>query len=587
VRVSPVAVAPGLLRCLQREVGGLKFLTSQLSYLLTQKDARRNLTSLLKYLAFLAAIVCAYSIAFHIMMLLEGQRHTWITGLYWTLTVMSTLGFGDITFHTDAGRIFSILVLLSGIVLLMIVLPFTFVRFFYAPWLEAQLRLRAPRELPPGIRDHVVVCRYDEVTRELIGRLDDQGVPYCVIEPDATRAAELAADGIVVVTGEVDDTATYEALRVAEARLVVANLGDAVNTNITLTVRETGGDVPVAAFAESKDSIDVLDLSGATHVLDLKHRLGRHLSTRVTVGTQQAHPVGRFKELVIAEFPVHGTPLVGRTVADTNLRRLTGLNIVALSERGQLLPALSDTVLSDYSVAIVVGTEEQVASLDALFVIYEPNENPVLVLGGGKVGRAVTRALRDRGVSTHIVERDPALQSNLAEIADRVFQGDAADLDVVMKAGLADAPSVVLTTNDDAMNIFLAVYCRRLNPNARIVSRINHERNLEAIHRAGAEFVLGYGTLAVTSILSLVWGRELVLVGEGVDLFVEPVPHDLAGRTLSESALGSRTGLNVIAIQKHDSPALNPEGETRLEADHELVLIGTAEQLIDFRRTFA
>jgi Trk K+ transport system NAD-binding subunit len=565
----------------------VKYLTSQLAYLLTQQETRRNLTSFFKYLAFLGGIILVYSVLFHLMMLLEGQEHTWLTGLYWTLTVMSTLGFGDITFHTDLGRLFSIAVLLSGIILLLIVLPFAFIRFFYAPWLEAQLRLRAPRELPADVRDHVVLCRYDEVARGLIERLDDQGTPYCVIEPDAAKAAELMADDVSVVMGDVDSSATYEAVRASEARLLVANLGDATNTNITLTVREKAGDLPVAAFAEDKDSIDILELSGATHVLDLKHRLGQHLATRVTVGTAQAHRVGRFKDLVIAEFPVHNTPLAGRSVADSNLRRLTGLNIVAYSERGQLLPARADTVLSDYSVAVVVGTDAQVDSLDALFVIYEPNENPVLVIGGGKVGRAVTRALRAREVSVHVVERDPSLQTLLSQVADRVFAGDAADLDVVMEAGLRQAPSIVLTTNDDATNIFLAVYCRRLNPDARIVSRITHERNLEAIHRAGAEFVLSYSTLAVTSLLSLVQGRELVLVGEGVDLFVEPVPSTLVGRSLGETALGTRTGLNVVAIQKPNGPAVNPVGETEFEVGQELVMLGTAEQLATFRKTFA
>ncbi len=565
----------------------MKFLTPQLTYLLTQQETRRNLTAFLRYLAFLAGTVMVYSVIFHVLMSHEGQQHSWLTGLYWTLTVMSTLGFGDITFHSDLGRGFSILVLLSGIVLLLIVLPFAFIRFFYAPWLEAQLRLRAPRELPSNLQDHVVLCRYDEIAGSLIERLDDQGIPYCVIEPDPAKAADLNANGVSVVLGEVDGTATYEAVRASAARLVVANLGDAVNTNITLTVREAAGDVPIAAFAEDKDSVDVLELSGATSVLDLKHRLGQHLAARVTAGTAQAHRVGRFKDLVIAEFPVHNTPLAGRTVVESNLRRLTGLNIVAYSERGVLLPTRADTVLSDYCIVVVVGTEAQVDSLDALFVIYEPNENPVLVIGGGKVGCAVTWALRERDVSVHMVERDASLESNLSDIADQVFAGDAADLEVLMAAGLADAPSVVLTTNDDATNIFLAVYCRRLNPHARIVSRITHERNLEAIHRAGAEFVLSYSTLAVTSLMSLVHGRELVLVGEGVDLFVEPVPARLAGRTLSESELGTRTGLNVVAVQKRDGPAVNPVGETELEDGHELVMLGTAEQLAEFRDVFA
>ena len=65
---------------------------------------------------------------------------------------------------------------------------------------------------------------------------------------------------------------------------------------------------------------------------------------------------------------------------------------------------------------------------------------------------------------------------------------------------------MLLTTNDDAMNIYLAVFCRKLNPDLRIVSRITHERNVEAIHRAGADFVLSYTSLGVESIMSLVNG---------------------------------------------------------------------------------
>ena len=57
---------------------------------------------------------------------------------------------------------------------------------------------------------------------------------------------------------------------------------------------------------------------------------------------------------------------------------------------------------------------------------------------------------------------------------------------VLEQAGIYRVASVVLTTNDDAMNIYLAVFCRRLKPALRIVSRITHERNVEAIHRAGA-----------------------------------------------------------------------------------------------------
>ena len=130
----------------------MKLIFSQLAYLFNQ-SRERNIQVLLKFMGILAVMVALYSVLFHFLMIREGQQFSWLTGVYWTLTVMSTLGFGDITFHTDLGRLFSILVLLSGTVFMLIILPFTFIQFFYAPWLETQARSRTPRRLPEDIRE--------------------------------------------------------------------------------------------------------------------------------------------------------------------------------------------------------------------------------------------------------------------------------------------------------------------------------------------------------------------------------------------------------------------------------------------------
>ena len=564
----------------------MKFVPPQITAFLTQRGVRRDLRGLLEYLLLLAFIVVAYSAIFHVLMLQEGEEHSWLTGLYWTLTVMSTLGFGDITFHTDLGRVFSLLVLLTGIVMLLIVLPFVFIRHFYAPWLEAQIRTRAPREAPEGTAGHVIFCCYDEIAAALIPKLAELGVPHFLIESDPVVAATYHADGVSVVLGEIDSVGTYEALRAAEARVVVANAGDAENSSVALTVRERFADLPVVAFANERDSVDVLQLSGANHVLSLKQSLGDYLASRTSAGPAHAHPVGRFKELRIAEFPVEHTGLSGRTIRDTRLRELTGLNIVACWERGRLVHATPDTLLSEHSIAVAVGTEDQLAELDALFVIYNSIENPVLVIGGGKVGQATARALRRRDIAVNLIERDPALSKLLENVADRVINGDAASRDVIMEAGLADAPSVVLTSNDDATNIFLAVYCRRLNPSVRIVSRVTYERNLEAIHRAGADSVLSYTTLGVKSLLALVMGSEATFVGEGVDLVVESVPESLVGNRLEESRILEETGLNVLALQFPDGSVSNASASAELSDQVSLVMLGTAAQRASFRKAF-
>ncbi len=530
----------------------------------------------------MAASIGVFTVMFHGIMVVEDQEHSWLTGLYWTLTVMSTLGFGDITFHSDLGRAFTIVVLLYGIIMLLIVAPFTFIRFFYAPWLDAQLRSRAPRKVADDLSGHVVICQYDDLARGLIPRLDALEVPYVVIEPDLAEAARLHTESVSVVAGSRDDAATFNAVRAANSRLVFANLSDTQNTNITLTVREIDHEVPVVAVAENVDSIDVIELSGATHVLALKQRLGEQLATRIPDGIRSAQRIGSFGELVIAEFPIHGTALPGRTIRDSRLRELTGLNIVAVWERGHLLPAGPETMLSEHSVPVVVGTDEQVTELDALFVIYQAIEPSALVLGGGSVGQAVAVALRDRGVPVTILERDPALEERLARVADRVVIGDASNLETVKAAGIDEVRSVVLTTNDDATNAFLAIYCRKLSNTAHIISRISHDWNLEAIHRAGADFALSHVSLAVQTLVAMVRGQELIVMGEGTELFVEKTPEHLFGKNLADSEIGATTGLNVLAIRENGRLTANPPASTELSRDSELVMVGSADQRMRF-----
>lgn len=565
----------------------MKYIATQLAYLLEAPQLRRNLASLMRYVATLVAVTLVFAVLFHVIMeKVEGREHSWLTGLYWVLTVMSTLGFGDITFTSDIGRLFSIVVLITGIVMLIIVLPFAFIKLFYAPWIEAKIHTRAPREVPAGTERHVIICRHDPIARDLVDRLQRARIPYFLVEPDVAAAAELVTDGLSVVAGDVESSATWSALRVVRARAVIANLDDARNTNVTLTVRQVAPTVPVIATADEVDSIDILELAGATEVLPLKQRLGEHLANRVNAGHAEAHEIGRFKDLVIAEFPVQNTPWVGKTVRDTQIRKMLGINVVGIWERGAFARAQPETVLGPSSVAVVIGTAAQLLELNSVLVIYNTNYNPVVVIGAGKVGQATAAALRRREMTVHLVEKDPAAAARASGAADRLIIGDAADRNVIMSAGLADAPAVILSTNDDSMNIYLAVYCRRLNPNLHIVSRITHERNLEAIHRAGADFVLSYASLGAESAFSVLQGCGVMMLGAGVDLFEFPIPRSMAGKTLGEIKLGELTGMNVIAVQQDGQLETAPSAGLLLPANGEMLMLGSPEQRNEFVRRF-
>lgn len=565
----------------------MKFVVSQLVYLLKQPFLRENLGKLMRLLIVLLTMIGGFSILFHVLMEREGQEHSWLTGVYWTLTVMSTLGFGDITFTSDLGRFFSIVVLLSGIFMLLIVLPFAFIRFFYAPWLEAQVRLRAPRSLPEGTKGHVLICKNDVIATDLLERLQMARIPHYVLEADPIVAAHLHADGVPVIAGDPEAGATWTALHATRARAVVANIDDAHNTNVILTLRQLSSDINVIATVEQEESTEILELSGATHVLPVKQRLGEHLANRVNAGHAEVHIIGRYRDLVLGEFPVHRTPLIGRTLRDLALRRRMGITVVGVWERGKFEPATPDRVLTDSSVPVVIGTPDQILELNALLVIYDTNYEATLVIGGGKVGCAAARALKARELKVHLVENNEAVAAKLIGIADRLFVGQAADRDVLVEAGLEKAPAVILTTNDDSINIYLTVYCRRINPSLRIISRITHERNLEAVHRAGADFVLSYSSLGAETVFSTLQGRSLMMFGAGIELFQTVVPESLVGKSLQECAIGETCGVNVIAVQQGGEIITNPAPAMPLPVGCELLMLGTHEQRQAFMKAYS
>ena len=565
----------------------MRFPWSDLADVFGAGELRQNVLALLRYILFLGVVILLFAALFQVIMALEGQSHSWTTAIYWVVITMSTLGYGDVVFATDLGRLFSVAVLISGVVLMLVVLPFTFIRFFYAPWLEAQVRRRAPRRVPADVRDHVIVTRYDEIAAGINEQLRRRGIPCYVIEPDPQKAARLLHEGVSVVTGDLDSKSTYAALQAHQARLLLANCEDTTNTNITLTVRETCSDLPIVGIVEHVDSTDILELSGCTHVLPLKVRLGEALANRVSAGLGELDVIGNFSGLQIAEFSARDTPLAGVVTRDTRLRERTGLNIVGVWDHGHLIPAFPHTPITHDSIVVVVGSPEQLSILARMLPGHQPHSGaPGLIIGTGRVGETATRTLKRKGLRVHVLDRDPQVAEQVKGIADHVVIGDANDREVLKRAGLDDVSSVLLSTADDAMNVYLAVYLRRLKPDLRIVSRITHDRNLEAIHRAGADFVLSYSSLGMEAVVSLIEGHELVMLGEGVDLFSVPLPPSLENKTLYESHIGSLTGLSVVAIQQNGETVTKLRSEMKLEPGAQLVMLGDIEQRTLFSKAF-
>lgn len=562
----------------------IKFLPALIASFVQKRQQRQNLKVITVFCGALLALVVIYSIGFHVIMEREGRKdeHGWFAGFYWTLTTMSTLGFGDITFRSILGQAFSILVLISGMVFLLVVLPFTFIEFFYAPWMAAHSAARAPRELPEKTSGHVLITHYDEVTHSLINKLHVYKISYSLLMADLAQALELHDLGFNVMVGDLDNPKTYQRARADQAALVAATGTDTSNTNVAFTVREMSAGVKIVTTASKTASVDILELSGSNYVMQLPQMMGRSLARRASGGDALAHAIGNFNRLLIAEASAAGTPLVNQTLKETRLRELTGVSIIGIWERGQFINAGPDVTVTTNSILVLAATQAQLKKYNQLFCIYHISEAPVIIIGAGRVGRATGEALERRKIDYRIVEKLP----DRILVKERYVFGDAADYEVLKAAGIEKTSTIIITTHEDDMNIYLTIYCRRLRPDIQIISRSTRERNVSSLHRAGADFVLSYASMGANAIFNYLQKSDILMIAEGLNVFRTKVPPALAGKTLIESAIRAETGTTVIAINNNNDMKINPDPVEVMEPDAEIVLIGSFEAQDQFVKRY-
>lgn len=552
----------------------MKYFFALLPALLVQSTGKRNVRVVFAFLLFTTALVVLFSALFHQIMQHEGREYTYITGVYWTLTVMSTLGFGDITFASDTGKLFSIIVLLSGILLFMLIMPFTFIRFVYQPWIDNYNNRRKQRELPEGTKGHTIIVGDNSIALSVARKLQQYKFPYALLVPDGQHALELYDLHYSVVTGEFDDAETYKNLRVSDAALVVALCDDFKNTNIASTVHEVSPGTLIVASADDADAVNILLLAGCDHVHYFAQMLGRNLARRIHGSHAESNIIARFGALCIAEAPVIRTAFTGKTLRECDLRERFGLNVVGLWEGNLYQPARPDSLIDESSILLLAGTANQLKAYNRTTEGNAPgNTAPVLILGGGRVGLAAANALRQRGVSYCVVEKNPKLIPD----DEHYVLGNAGDIEVLRRARIMETPSVIVTTHNDDLNIYLTIYCRKLRPDVQILSRSTLDRNVGSLYNAGANLVMSHASMAASAIINLLSPGRITILTEGLNIFRMKAPDSLVDLSLRDSLLREKTDCNVVAVRDGAELHVPPNPLTPLRAETELILIGSAE----------
>lgn len=425
----------------------------------------------------------------------EGRPRTFWQALEFAGETLSTTGYGaDARWQTPVMVIFVVVVQFVGVFLVFLIIP-----IYLVPFLEERFEEKVPRAAPGKLRDHVVVYGFGATVESLLVRLREQNVRALVVETDESRARAVMERKQLVVFSRSEEDA-LDACRLGEARALVANASDQENAALILRARQMGFARDIFAFVEDPSHRKPMELAGATAVYTPRHivaaALAAHASDTLSPrlpGLEQVDGLERRELRVAAD-----SPLAGKSLGEARLPAI----VVGVWSRSRLMTrCTAETIIEAGSVIELVGTAEALErASEMLGARLLHGRGTYLIAGFGEVGRKVHELLRDVGETVCVLERNPG--------PDVDFAGDVLDQSVLEKAKLADARALILALDSDDSTLFATVIARDLAADVAIIARVNHSRNLDNIHRAGADYALSIADVSGQMLSARLLGRK-------------------------------------------------------------------------------
>jgi len=203
-----------------------------------------------------------------------------------------------------------------------------------------------------------------------------------------------------------------------------------------------------------------------------------------------------------------------------------------------------------------------------------------IVCGFGRVGRQVVHDLQAAGARCLVIDSTPENREHARIAGVRLIESDAADDEVLRRAGIERAAGVVACVDSDAENIFIALTARELRSDILIIARASAEDSEKKLLRAGADRVISpYKTsgseMARVALHPQVGGAVQVANYRMEEIEVSPNCEGV-GKTIR----AVRGTAMVVAMRRRDG-ALEPQPppETVLSAGDKLVALGTPDAL--------
>ena len=302
--------------------------------------------------------------------LLEGW--SWFDSFYVTTQTVTTVGFGDITPQSFAGRVFASIFMFVGVGAVLYILTSTVQAIVQSEIFATLGERRRHREMSK-LHNHFIICGAGRVGSRIITALESAKAPFVVIENNESHTAGLQERGIHLLAGDATLEETLREAGVERARGLAACLpDDADNVYVVLIARGLNANLHIVARAVEEQAEEKLIRAGANRVVAPtiigSHRMAQGLMKPAVADfmdsiTAETLDLG-FEQLEIAP----GSIYAGHRLRHTSIRSDLDVVIVAIRRKNghMIFNPSGDAIIEAGDLLIAIGRAESLAELTKL-----------------------------------------------------------------------------------------------------------------------------------------------------------------------------------------------------------------------------
>ncbi|MTJ14086.1 potassium channel protein [Anabaena sp. UHCC 0187] len=323
-------------------------------------------------MAGVLALACIFLIGTLWYSLVEGWK--WEDAAYMTVITLSTVGYGETNLLGSRGRLFTIALILMGVVNLGYIVNRFTAAVIEGYFLEG-IRLRQQRRLMESLSEHYIICGFSRTGRQIAREFQAEGVSFVIIDAELESVQKAQEIGYTVFQGDATLDDSLLKVGITKAICIVAALpSDAENLYTVLSAKTLNPDIRAIARASTEEALQKLQRGGADAVISPYITGGKRMAAAALrpqiLDFVDGILSGTDRQLYMEEFLLDPgrCPFVGQSLQKAKLRSQSGALVLAIRRiDGTLIGGpTGDTILISGDTLICMGTAEQLRDLNQI-----------------------------------------------------------------------------------------------------------------------------------------------------------------------------------------------------------------------------